>query len=180
MVSEPGVPESMAGRGKEGHSETGGNPAVQSLRESVKSLELKVNVIANDLQKVLNCSNRNTNPSHSTNQPLEGWQCTSSSSRSTTTRGQQNRKDNMSESKPDATTPREFQHPQIDSKTNEELDALVHHELICCRNAQQQRNWSQDYKQKFDIPHFDGKMYIEECLDWLNAVETFFECMDIA
>lgn len=47
------MPESMAGRGKEAHSETSGDPAVQSLRESVKSLELKVNVIANDLQKVL-------------------------------------------------------------------------------------------------------------------------------
>ncbi|KAI0495130.1 hypothetical protein KFK09_025277 [Dendrobium nobile] len=36
-----------------------------------------------------------------------------------------------------------------------------------------------EFRVKMDIPFFDGKLHIEDYLDWERAVETFFEYMDI-
>ncbi|XP_020698415.2 uncharacterized protein LOC110111061 [Dendrobium catenatum] len=36
-----------------------------------------------------------------------------------------------------------------------------------------------EFKVKLDIPYFDGKLHIEDYLDWERSVETFFEYMEI-
>ncbi|KAI0530516.1 hypothetical protein KFK09_000060 [Dendrobium nobile] len=36
-----------------------------------------------------------------------------------------------------------------------------------------------EFKVKLDIPYFDGKLHIEDFLDWERAIETFFEYMEI-
>ncbi|KAI0524322.1 hypothetical protein KFK09_003688 [Dendrobium nobile] len=36
-----------------------------------------------------------------------------------------------------------------------------------------------EFRVKLDIPYFDGKLHIEDYLDWERAVETFFEYMEI-
>ncbi|KAI0495171.1 hypothetical protein KFK09_025321 [Dendrobium nobile] len=36
-----------------------------------------------------------------------------------------------------------------------------------------------EFRVKMDIPFFDGKLHIEDYLDWERAVETFFEYMDV-
>ncbi|XP_020696471.1 uncharacterized protein LOC110109634 [Dendrobium catenatum] len=36
-----------------------------------------------------------------------------------------------------------------------------------------------EFKVKLDIPYFDGRLHIEDFLDWERTVETFFEYMDI-
>ncbi|XP_028556143.1 uncharacterized protein LOC114581024 [Dendrobium catenatum] len=38
---------------------------------------------------------------------------------------------------------------------------------------------SGDFRVKLDIPFFDGRLHIEDYLDWERSVETFFEYMDI-
>ncbi|PKU62072.1 RNA-directed DNA polymerase [Dendrobium catenatum] len=37
-----------------------------------------------------------------------------------------------------------------------------------------------EFRVKLDIPFFDGRLHIEDYLDWERSVETFFEYMDIA
>ena len=32
---------------------------------------------------------------------------------------------------------------------------------------------------KIDLPSFDGHLHIEDFLDWLHAVENFFDYMEI-
>ncbi|XP_028549531.1 uncharacterized protein LOC114579365 [Dendrobium catenatum] len=36
-----------------------------------------------------------------------------------------------------------------------------------------------EFKAKLDIPYFDGRMHIEDYLDWEKAVENFFEYMEV-
>ncbi|PKU87240.1 hypothetical protein MA16_Dca009388 [Dendrobium catenatum] len=40
-------------------------------------------------------------------------------------------------------------------------------------------NYRSEFRVKLDIPFFDGKLHIEDYLDWERAVETFFEYMEI-
>ncbi|KAI0493184.1 hypothetical protein KFK09_027460 [Dendrobium nobile] len=50
--------------------------------------------------------------------------------------------------------------------------------------ARRRRPWPRErqhseFRVKLDIPFFDGKLHIEDYLDWERAVETFFEYMEI-
>ncbi|KAI0494147.1 hypothetical protein KFK09_024278 [Dendrobium nobile] len=36
-----------------------------------------------------------------------------------------------------------------------------------------------EFKAKLDIPYFDGRMHIEDYLDWEKAVKNFFEYMEV-
>ena len=59
------------------------------------------------------------------------------------------------------------------------MEAWVFNEPRYVCNQNPNRYDHQEYKLKFDIPYFNGHMHIEECLDWIQSVESFFDYMDI-
>ena len=72
-------------------------------------------------------------------------------------------------------------HPFLeDSATEDEIHERPMEELRYRHDNQ--RHFSpriNDFKLKFDIPVFTRNMHIEEFLDWVKSVETFFDCMDV-
>lgn len=38
---------------------------------------------------------------------------------------------------------------------------------------------SQEFKMKMDLPCFDGRLHIEDFLDWIHNVENFFDYLEI-
>ncbi|XP_020679468.2 uncharacterized protein LOC110097438 [Dendrobium catenatum] len=59
--------------------------------------------------------------------------------------------------------------------SDSEEDEGFHHRR---RQRGTERNHG-EFRVKLDIPFFDGKLHIEDYLDWERAVETFFEYMEI-
>ncbi|PKU86182.1 hypothetical protein MA16_Dca002013 [Dendrobium catenatum] len=47
------------------------------------------------------------------------------------------------------------------------------------RRGNQHANPQGEFRVKLDIPFFDGRLHIEDYLNWERSVETFFEYMDI-
>ena len=72
-------------------------------------------------------------------------------------------------------------HPFLeDSATEDEIHERPVEELRYRHNNQRHFHpINNDFKLKFDILVFIGNMHIEEFLDWVKSVETFFDCMDV-
>ncbi|XP_028551234.1 uncharacterized protein LOC110091993 [Dendrobium catenatum] len=47
------------------------------------------------------------------------------------------------------------------------------------RRHHMQRNESEGFRIKLDIPFFDGRLHVEDYLDWESAVENFFDYMEV-
>ncbi|XP_020702760.1 uncharacterized protein LOC110114275, partial [Dendrobium catenatum] len=59
--------------------------------------------------------------------------------------------------------------------SDSEEDTGYHHRRRIRGNDRQHS----EFRVKMDIPFFDGRLHIEDYLDWERAVETFFEYMDV-
>ena len=67
-----------------------------------------------------------------------------------------------------------------DSATEDKIDVRLVEELRYRHDYQRLfRPKYHDFKLKFHIPVFTGNMHIEEFLNWVKSVETFFDCMNV-
>ncbi|XP_020692921.1 uncharacterized protein LOC110107104 [Dendrobium catenatum] len=68
--------------------------------------------------------------------------------------------------------------PQMDASDSAEEDRPHFYEQLRRYPPQQRQNG--EFRIKLDIPFFDGRLHIEDYLDWEHAVEAFFDYMEIA
>ncbi|XP_020674167.2 uncharacterized protein LOC110093578 [Dendrobium catenatum] len=75
---------------------------------------------------------------------------------------------------------REVPPPQPVKRSDSDEDGELDYPYPARRGRYRQHRPHQEFRVKLDIPFFEGRLHIEDYLNWERSVETFFDYMDIS